>query len=133
MQLRFDAAHSPGLPDAVRERLMALAGRRMTQDGVLVLIARQFRTQDRNRADARERLVALIREAGPAAGQALCDPADAGKQAAAAGRQGDPGGGEEGPGAANGGLGGREGVPYCGASATSSGRPVSSCRSTRLT
>ncbi|MEJ1978567.1 MAG: alternative ribosome rescue aminoacyl-tRNA hydrolase ArfB [Acetobacteraceae bacterium] len=63
VQLRFDAGRSPGLTEAVRARLAVLAGRRMTQDGVLVLIARQYRTQERNRADARERLVALIREA----------------------------------------------------------------------
>jgi ribosome-associated protein len=63
VQLRFDAGRSPGLTEPVRQRLAALAGRRMTQDGVLVLIARQYRTQERNRADARERLVALIREA----------------------------------------------------------------------
>ena len=63
VQLRFDAARSPGLTDAVRARLAGLAGRRMTQDGVLVLMAQRFRTQERNRADARERLVALLREA----------------------------------------------------------------------
>ena len=63
VQLRFDAGRSPGLTEPVRQRLAVLAGRRMTQDGVLVLIARQYRTQERNRADARERLVALIREA----------------------------------------------------------------------
>jgi ribosome-associated protein len=63
VQLRFDAGRSPALTDPVRQRLAVLAGRRMTQDGVLVLIARQYRTQERNRADARERLVALIREA----------------------------------------------------------------------
>jgi len=62
-QLRFDAARSPGLNDHVRSRLMALAGSRLTSDGVIVLTARQFRTQERNRADARERLFALIREA----------------------------------------------------------------------
>ncbi len=63
VQLRFDVARSPSLPDAVRRRLMGLAGRRLTNDGVLVLFARRFRTQERNRADARERLVELIREA----------------------------------------------------------------------
>ncbi len=63
VELRFDVAHSPSLPEGVRMRLMALAGRRLTQDGVLVLFARQHRTQERNRADARERLVELIREA----------------------------------------------------------------------
>lgn len=63
VELRFDVARSPSLPEAVRHRLMALAGRRLTQDGVLVLFARQHRTQERNRADARERLIELIREA----------------------------------------------------------------------
>jgi ribosome-associated protein len=63
VQLRFDVAHSPSLPEAVRERLIALSGRRLTQDGVLVLTARRHRTQERNRADARERLAELIRQA----------------------------------------------------------------------
>jgi ribosome-associated protein len=63
VQLRFDVAHSPSLPEAVRERLIALAGRRLTQDGVMVLTARRHRTQERNRADARERLAELIRQA----------------------------------------------------------------------
>jgi ribosome-associated protein len=63
VQLRFDVARSPSLPDDVRHRMMALCGRRLTQDGVLVLIARNHRTQERNRADARERLAELIRSA----------------------------------------------------------------------
>jgi ribosome-associated protein len=63
VQLRFDVANSPSLPDDVRERLTRLAGNRMTEDGVLVIDARQFRTQLRNREDARERLVELIRRA----------------------------------------------------------------------
>jgi ribosome-associated protein len=63
VQLRFDAAHSPNLPPLVRARLMKLAGRRMTKDGVLVIAAQRHRTQERNRADARERLVELLREA----------------------------------------------------------------------
>lgn len=63
VQLRFDVARSPSLPDGVRERLMARCGRRLTQDGVLVLLARTHRTQERNRADARARLVELVREA----------------------------------------------------------------------
>src|SRR3954464_9431972 len=63
VQLRFDVRHSPSLPNDVALRLMRLAGRRMTKDGVLVLIAQSHRTQERNRADARERLVALIRQA----------------------------------------------------------------------
>jgi len=60
VQLRFDVAHSQSLPDDVRARLIALAGRRMTAKGVLVIDARQYRTQERNRADARLRLVTLI-------------------------------------------------------------------------
>ena len=63
VQLRFDVRRSPGLPDAVRERLTRLAGRRMTHEGVLVLHARRHRTQERNREDALERLIALIRRA----------------------------------------------------------------------
>jgi ribosome-associated protein len=61
--LRFDAASSPALSDAVRERLRRLAGKRMTRDGVIVIRARRYRTQERNRKDALERLVALIRRA----------------------------------------------------------------------
>ena len=56
VQLRFDARRSASLPDAVAVRLMRLAGRRLTVDGVIVISAQRFRTQDRNRADARERL-----------------------------------------------------------------------------
>jgi ribosome-associated protein len=63
VQLRFDVRHSPSLPDDVRMRLERLAGRRLTNDGVLVLIAQNHRTQERNRADALERLLDLIREA----------------------------------------------------------------------
>ncbi|MGB0085328.1 MAG: alternative ribosome rescue aminoacyl-tRNA hydrolase ArfB [Rhodomicrobiaceae bacterium] len=63
VQLRFDAVRSPSLPDDVRARLMALAGRRLTREGVIVVIARRYRTQDRNRQDARERLADLIRRA----------------------------------------------------------------------
>ncbi|MBL28641.1 MAG: aminoacyl-tRNA hydrolase [Rhodospirillaceae bacterium] len=63
VQLRFDVAHSPSLPEAVRSRLVRLAGRRMTTEGVLVIDARRFRTQDLNRTDARERLAELIRRA----------------------------------------------------------------------
>jgi len=61
--LRFDVRHSPSLPDPVRARLERLAGRRLTRDGVLVISADRFRQQERNRADARERLVELIRAA----------------------------------------------------------------------
>ncbi len=63
VQLRFDVRASPSLPDEVAVRLMRLAGSRMTRDGVLVLTAGRFRTQDRNRADARERLAALVEKA----------------------------------------------------------------------
>jgi len=63
VQLRFDVQNSPNLPDPVRARLAKLAGRRITGDGVLVITAQRHRTQDRNRADARERLLALLREA----------------------------------------------------------------------
>jgi ribosome-associated protein len=63
VQLRFDLAGSPALPPEVKQRAVCLAGRRLTREGVLVIIARRFRTQERNRADARERLIALLREA----------------------------------------------------------------------
>ena len=63
VQLRFDVRRSPSLPNDVALRLMRLAGSRMTKDGVLVLIAQNHRTQERNRAEARDRLVALIQEA----------------------------------------------------------------------
>ena len=63
VQLRFDVRHSPTLPEEVRARLERLAGRRLTQDGVLLIIARRHRTQERNREDALERLVELIRRA----------------------------------------------------------------------
>ncbi len=63
VQLRFDVRRSRALPNAVAVRLMRLAGRRLTDDGVLILVAQQFRTQERNRADARERLAALVAEA----------------------------------------------------------------------
>jgi ribosome-associated protein len=63
VQLRFDVRHSPSLPNDVAVRLMRLAGKRMTKDGVLVLIAQNHRTQERNRAEAQERLIELIRQA----------------------------------------------------------------------
>ncbi|MGV7031216.1 alternative ribosome rescue aminoacyl-tRNA hydrolase ArfB [Methylobacterium symbioticum] len=63
VQLRFDARRSPNLPDAVAVRLMRLAGHRLTTDGVIVITAQRFRTQERNREDARERLAALVAEA----------------------------------------------------------------------
>jgi len=63
VQLRFDVRRSPNLPEGVRARLERLAGRRLTKDGVLVLTAQRFRTQERNRADALARLVGLVQEA----------------------------------------------------------------------
>jgi ribosome-associated protein len=63
VQLRFDVEHSPSLPEPVRRRLKTLAGRRLTKDGVLILVATRHRTQERNRADALERLLELIRAA----------------------------------------------------------------------
>jgi ribosome-associated protein len=63
VQLRFDAAASSALPEEVRQRLLRLAGRRATAEGVLVIEAQRFRTQERNREDALERLVRLIRRA----------------------------------------------------------------------
>jgi ribosome-associated protein len=63
VQLRFDVAASPSLSPAVKERLPRLAGRRMTEAGVIIIVANRFRTQERNRADALERLAALIAQA----------------------------------------------------------------------
>jgi ribosome-associated protein len=63
VQLRFDVRLSPSLPTDVRARVAVLAGRRLTQDGVLVIIAQRHRTQERNREDARERLTELSRQA----------------------------------------------------------------------
>ena len=63
VQLRFDVRHSPSLPDAIRARLERLAGRRLTDEGVLVITARSHRTQAANRKDALLRLIDLIRRA----------------------------------------------------------------------
>ena len=63
VQLRFDVRRSPALSNDVAIRLMKLAGKRLTKEGVLVIVAQNHRTQERNRADAMERLVALIQEA----------------------------------------------------------------------
>lgn len=63
VELRFDAAMSPSLPEAVRERLLARHDRRLTADGVVVIQARRFRDQVRNREDARQRLADLVRSA----------------------------------------------------------------------
>ena len=66
VQLRFDVRRSPSLPDDVRARLERLAGRRLTRAGVLVIIAQRHRTQERNRQDALDRLIELIRQAAVA-------------------------------------------------------------------
>jgi len=63
VQLRFDAKGSPNIPPEVFARLRRLAGRRMTRDGVIVLASSRHRSQERNRQDARERLIALVRAA----------------------------------------------------------------------
>ena len=63
VQLRFDVRSSPSLPPAVRTRLERIAGARLTRDGVLVIIAQRHRTQGRNRQDALDRLIDLIRRA----------------------------------------------------------------------
>ena len=63
VQLRLDLARASTLPPEVRDRAARLAGRRLTQDGVLVITARRFRTQERNREDALDRLVELLRRA----------------------------------------------------------------------
>ena len=63
VQLRFDVKHTPNLPPNVRTRLIRLAGRRMTSEGILVIEAKRFRTQERNRQDAMDRLIRLIRQA----------------------------------------------------------------------
>lgn len=63
VQLRFDVRRSPALSDEVRARLERLAGKRLTREGVLVITAQRHRTQERNRQDARDRLVDLVRQA----------------------------------------------------------------------
>ena len=63
VELRYDARGARTLPEDVRERLMKLAGSRLTLDGVIVILAQRFRTQERNRADALQRLVAMVRQA----------------------------------------------------------------------
>src|SRR5499427_9324184 len=63
VQLRFDLSRSHSLPEEVRERLARLAGRRLTRDDVIVITAQRYRSQERNRQDALDRLVALIRRA----------------------------------------------------------------------
>jgi ribosome-associated protein len=63
VQLRFDVRRSPNLPDGVRSRLERLAGKRLTREGVLVIAAQRHRTQERNRQDALDRLIDMIRRA----------------------------------------------------------------------
>ena len=91
VELRFDVAASPSLPERVRERMAAIAGRRLTGEGVLVLRADRFRTQERNRADALERLLEIIREAAtPAAAAAPGDETHARLEDPPLGRQEEP-------------------------------------------
>ncbi|GAA0682845.1 ribosome-associated protein [Dyella sp. SG562] len=88
VELRFDVAHSPSLPDAVRERLLARRDRRLTDDGVLVIQARRFRDQGRNREDARERLVEIIRDVlVPPKPRVATKPSRASKERRLAGKQ----------------------------------------------
>lgn len=63
VQLRFDVDNSPSLPETVRHRLRHLAGKRLTDEGILVIEASRFRTQEQNRADARQRFIALLQKA----------------------------------------------------------------------
>jgi ribosome-associated protein len=63
VQLRFDARRAAGLPEEVRDRTIRLAGQRATKEGVIVIEASRFRTQERNRQDARDRLTALVAKA----------------------------------------------------------------------
>jgi ribosome-associated protein len=63
VQLRFNVMDSPSLPEEVRNRLIRLAGRKITKDGILIIDARRFRTQEQNRRDALDRLIKLIRKA----------------------------------------------------------------------
>jgi ribosome-associated protein len=81
VQLRFDARGSRSLPEEVRDRLIRLAGKRMTGDGVLVIEARRYRTRERNREDARDRLAQWIRKAAdpPSRRRKTRPPAKAGE------------------------------------------------------
>lgn len=63
VQLRFDVANSPSLSDEIKGRLVRLGGKRLTEEGILIISARRYRSQDKNRQDALERLMALIRKA----------------------------------------------------------------------
>ena len=66
VQLRFDVANSPSLPDPVRERLIRLAGQRLTAEGILLITAKEFRTQEQNRQAALKRLIQLLQKAAEA-------------------------------------------------------------------
>lgn len=63
VQLRLDVANSPSLPDWLKERVRSVAGRRLTDDGILIVVAQNYRSQERNREDARERMVAILAKA----------------------------------------------------------------------
>jgi len=81
VQLRFDAAHSPNLSPGMRTRLARLAGRRLNQDGILIITAQRHRTQARNRDDAMGRLIALLRAAAtPPADRRATRPTAASRQ-----------------------------------------------------
>src|SRR5437588_12718262 len=81
VQLRFDLSRSRSLPQEVRERLARLAGHRLTRDGVIVIIAQRYRTQERNRQDALDRLIALIgRAAEPPTPRRLTKPSRAARE-----------------------------------------------------
>ncbi|MGN6741531.1 alternative ribosome rescue aminoacyl-tRNA hydrolase ArfB [Dyella sp.] len=88
VELRFDVARSPSLPDAVRERLLTRRDRRLTDDGVLVIQGRRFRDQGRNRDDVRERLAEIIRGAlVPPKKRVATKPTRASKERRLAGKQ----------------------------------------------
>jgi ribosome-associated protein len=88
VELRFDVQGSPSLPEEVRARMLARRDRRLTDDGVLVIQARRFRDQGRNRDDARERLTDLIREATVAPKKRVATkPTRASKERRLAGKQ----------------------------------------------
>ena len=89
VQLRFDLANSPNIPEAMKRRVAVLAGKRLTKDGVIVIIANSHRDQPMNRADALERLVGLLVAGSHVPKAARGDAADTGVQAAAARGQDD--------------------------------------------
>lgn len=80
VELRFDVANSPSLPDAVRARLLARRDRRLTDEGVLVISASRFRDQGRNREDARERLAEIVRAAAVVAKKRIATKPSKGSQ-----------------------------------------------------